>query len=115
MAEVTDNEYIEITVNPKLLQFEHKSADDEEDDGADKEGIYLCLVMGEKLNVRYGYPACRKVYHPFCFTAFHHRNALAHNVKVLLHIALDAAEDNVKLNKICKYITCIADAEFPFM
>ena len=71
--------------------------------------------MGKKLKVRYGCPACGKAYHPLCFTAFHHRSALSHNVRVLVDIALDAAEENVKLNKRCKHITCIADAEFPFM
>jgi hypothetical protein len=72
-------------------------------------------VIWKKLKVRYGCPACGKAYHPICFTAFHHRNALSHNVRVLVDIALDAAEENVKLNKKCKHITCIADAEFPFM
>jgi hypothetical protein len=70
---------------------------------------------GDKMKVRYGCLASGKAYHPICFTVFHHRNALSHNVRVLLDIALDAAEENDKLNKRCKHITCIADAQFPFM
>jgi hypothetical protein len=39
MAEVTDDEDLEITVDPELLQYEPDTADEEEDDGADEQEL----------------------------------------------------------------------------
>jgi hypothetical protein len=53
---------------------------------------FLCLAFNKKLKVRYGCPECRKAFHPMCFTAFHCRNALKHEVRLLIDLTLQATE-----------------------
>ena len=76
---------------------------------------YLCKLRGFKSKSIYGCVACQVGFHPECFTAYHYKDALKGNTKVLVDM-LKLSEGN-KIEgfrkRTTKYVGSLLNFELP--
>jgi hypothetical protein len=75
---------------------------------------FLCLAFTKKFKVHCGCAECQKTFHPMCYNAFHCRNALKNEVRLLIDLTLQATEKK-GYNKCCKNVGGIEHAQFSFL